>query len=92
MTPRIIAAGLNRRGPGARRLPNDRFRAPECILTWARMRSVAQPKPPNRDEWPRFQSMLDCATVFGDWEESSGKSWLEWRGAQLRGTVNQEDW
>ncbi len=23
------------------------FRAPECILTWPRMRRVAQPKPPN---------------------------------------------
>ncbi len=68
MTPRVIAAGLNRRGPGARRLPNDRFRAPECILTWTRMRSVAQPNPPNRDEWPRCRSMLDCATVFGGWE------------------------
>ncbi len=47
MTPRVIAAGLNRRGPGARRLPNGRFRAPECTLTGARMRRVAQPKTQN---------------------------------------------
>ena len=74
MTARVIAAGINRRPPGARALPNDRYRAPECILTWARMCCVAQLKPPNRDEWPRFRSMLDCATVFGGWEELSGKS------------------
>ncbi len=77
MTPRVIAAGLNRRGPGAPRLPNGRPRAPECTLTWARMRRVAQPKPPNRDEWPAFRSMLDCATVFGAWDGSSGKSRLK---------------
>ncbi len=65
MTPRVIAAGLNRRGPGARPLPNDRYRAPECILTGARMRRVTQPKPPNRDERQRFRSMLDCAIAFG---------------------------
>ncbi len=47
MTPSVIVAGLNRHGPGARPLPNDRYRAPECILTWPRMRRVAQPKPPN---------------------------------------------
>ncbi len=46
MTPRAIAAGLNQRGPGARRLPNDRFHAPGCTLTtWARMRHVASPSP-----------------------------------------------
>ena len=56
-----------------RRSPNDRFRAPECILTWARMRRVAQPKPLNCNERPRFRSMLDCATVLDGWEESSGK-------------------
>ena len=33
-----------------------------------------QPKPPNRNERPCFRSILDCATVFGGWEELSGKS------------------
>ncbi len=77
MTPRVIAEASNRRGPGARPLPNDHYRAPECILTWARIRRVTQPKPPNRNERPRFRSMLDCATNFGGWEESSGKSRLK---------------
>ncbi len=54
MTPSVIAAGLNRRGPGARPMPNDCFRAPEGILTWARMRRVAQPKPSNREELNGF--------------------------------------
>ncbi len=89
MTPSVIAAGLNRRGPVARPLPNNRYRAPECILRWARMRRVTQPKPPNRDEWPRFRSMLDFATVFGGWEESSGKSRLIW-GSDL-GKADQID-
>ena len=74
MTPRVIAAGMNLRGPGARHLPNGHLLAPECTLTLARMHRVAHPKPPDRDEWPRFRSMLDCATVFDGWEESSGKS------------------
>jgi len=29
---------------------------------------------PNRDEWTRFRSMLDHATVFGGRQESSGNS------------------
>ena len=40
-------------------------------LTWsyrAHRCRLHQPKPPNRDEWPRYRSMLDCATVFGAWE------------------------
>ncbi len=57
-----------------RPLPNDRNHTPECILTRARMRCVAHPKPQNRNERSRFRSMLDCAIVFGSWEESSGKS------------------
>ncbi len=73
MTPRVIAAGLNRRGPGARPLPNDHYRAPECILKW--LGCAAWPNP-NRTERPRFRSILDCATVFGGWENPSGKSRL----------------
>ena len=74
MTSNVIAAGLNRRAPGARRLPNGHLLTPTCTLTWARIHRVAHPRPPNRDQWPRFRSMLDRATVFGGWEESSGKS------------------
>ena len=32
------------------------------------------PKSPIRDDSPRFRSMLVCATAFGGWEESFGKS------------------
>ncbi len=65
---------LSRRAPGSRHLPNGRLLVPDCTLTWSRMHRPAHPKPPDRNEWPRFRSMLDCATVFGGWEESSGKS------------------
>ncbi len=61
MTRRVIATGLHRRGPGARPLPNDRYRAPECTLTRVRMRRVAQPKPPNRDECYDFDR---CSIVL----------------------------
>ena len=74
-TPRVIAVvGLNRRAPGPRHLPNGRLLAPDCALTWSRIHRAAHPKPPNRDNRPRFRPMLDCATVLGGWEESSGKS------------------
>ncbi len=71
MTPRVIAAGLNQRGPGARPSPNDRYRTPECILTGARTRRVAQPKPPNRDEWLGFHR---CSIVLS--HSVAGKSHL----------------
>jgi len=29
---------------------------------------------PNQDQGPRFRSVLDRATVFGRWKETSGKS------------------
>ncbi len=75
MTLSVIAVvGLNRRAPEARRLPNDRLLAPECRLTRARTHRVGHGKPLNCHDWPRFPSMLDRATVFGGWEESSGKS------------------
>ena len=38
--------------------------------------SAADLQTSNRDEWPCFRSMLDCATVFGGRDESSGKSRL----------------
>ncbi len=37
------------------------------------MRRLAQPNPLNLGKWPCFQSTLNSATVFGGWEESSGK-------------------
>ena len=78
MTRHVIAAvGLNRRALGSRHLPNGRLLAPDCTLTGSRMHRVAHPKPPNRDKRPRFRPMLDCATVFGGWEESSGKSQIK---------------
>ena len=45
---------------------------------------MAQPKPQNRDEWPRFPTMLDCVTVFGACEESSGTSQVKQRVATLK--------
>ena len=74
MTSNVSAAGLNRRAPGARHLPNGRLLAPDFALTWSRMHRVAHPRPPNRDQWPRFRSMLDRATVFVGWWEPYGKS------------------
>ena len=74
MTPRVIASvGLNRRAPASRHLPSRRLLAPDCASTGFGTHRVAHPKPPNRDEWPRFRPMLDFATAFGGWEESSGK-------------------
>ena len=37
-------------------------------------RQVAHPMPPNWDKRPRFRPALDCATVLGGWDVSSGKS------------------
>jgi hypothetical protein len=56
MTPRVIAAGLNRRGPGARRLPNDRFRAPECTLT--------SPPNPSRQTGMIGHAFVRCSIVL----------------------------
>ncbi len=61
----IAAAGLMRRVPGSRHLPNERLQIPDCTLTWSRMHRAAHPKPPDRDEWPRFQSILDNAIIGG---------------------------
>ncbi len=49
MTPCVIAeAGLNRRVPGSRCLPNDRFLASDCVSARSRMHRAAHPKTPNR--------------------------------------------
>ena len=66
MTPCIIAAiGWNRRAPDSRRLPNDRFLAPNAPGTRARIRRVAHLKTPNRVVGSRFRSKQMRATVFG---------------------------
>ncbi len=75
MTPRVIAAiGLNRRPLDSRQLPSDRPLTRECALAGSRKHRVPHPRWPIRVGWSRFRSMLDCATVFGAWEDSSGKS------------------
>ncbi len=77
MTPYLInAVGFNRRAPDPPQLPNGRLLTPDRTMTWSRMHRAAHPKPPDRVEWPRFRSILDCAIVFGAWEEPSGKSRL----------------
>ena len=77
MTRRVIAAiGLNRRAPASRHLPNDRFLAPKCVSERSRTHRAPYPKTPNRVPGSRFRAKHKCATVFGGWEESSGKSQL----------------
>ena len=83
----IEAAGPERRGAGlgcprggrwgigsgrVAHSPSLQPRRPETMF--ARTHRVGQPKRLNGHEWPRFPSILDRATVFGGWEESSGKS------------------
>ncbi len=75
VTRRVIAAiGLNRRVPGSRHLPNERLQIPDCTLAGSPTHRAPCLKAPIRIVGSRFRSMLDCATDFGGWEESSGKS------------------
>lgn len=75
MTRRVIAAiGWNRRAPGSRHLPNGRLLAPDCVSARSRTHRAPYPKTPNRVAGLRFRPKHKCATVFGGWEESSGKS------------------
>jgi hypothetical protein len=74
----IAALGFNRRAPGSRHMANGRLLAPDCTLTGSQMHPVPHPKPPNREKRLRFRSILDCVSVLGGWEKSSGKSQLNW--------------
>jgi hypothetical protein len=75
MTPRIIAAaGLNRRALGFRHLPNERLQIPDCTLAGSPTHRAPYLKSPIRIVGSRFGSIRNCATVFGAWEEPSGKS------------------
>ena len=70
----------------AQPLPNGPLSRTQKHPTWVRMRRVAQPKPPDREEWPRFRSLLDRATVFSGWEDSSGNL-----GSVESGTMAREE-
>ena len=49
MTPRVIAAaGLNRRVPGYRHLPNERLQVPDCTLAGSPTHRASYPKSPFR--------------------------------------------
>ena len=77
MTPRVVAAvGLNWRALDYLHLPDGRLLAPDCALAGSRARRLAQRRPSICSTWSRFRSMPNYATVFGAWEESSGKSRL----------------
>ena len=65
MTRRPVAAiGLSRRAPGSRRLPNDRFLAPDCVSARSRTHRAPDPKTPTGLPKKRFRSMVNCASVF----------------------------
>jgi hypothetical protein len=77
MTPCVIAAaGLNRRVPGSRHLPNERLQIPDCTLAGSPTHRASYLKSPIWIVGSRFRSIRSCATVFGAWEEPSGKSRL----------------
>ncbi|MCZ6717557.1 MAG: hypothetical protein O6944_00120, partial [Gammaproteobacteria bacterium] len=74
---------LNRWALGSSHLPNDGLYAPDCAVAGSQAHRVPHPKPPIRVDWSRFRSKHKCATVFGGWEESSGKSQIKTVGAQV---------
>ncbi len=84
MTPCVIAAaGLNRRVPGARHLPNARLQIPDCTLAGSPTHRAPYLKAPIWIVGSRFRSICKCATVFGAWEEPSGKSQLKGERARV---------
>ncbi len=78
VTRRFIAAvGLNRRVPDSRRWRTAVFSHPDCVSARSRTHRASYPETPNRVAGSRFRSKHRCATVFGGWEESSGKSRID---------------
>ena len=74
MTRRVIAAlGLNWRTSDSRCLPTDHLLAPDCASARSRTHWSPHPKTPNRVVGLRLESIHNHATVFGSWEELSGK-------------------
>ncbi len=77
MTPCVIAAaGLNRRVPGSRHLPNERLQIPDCTLAGSPTHRAPYLKSPIWIVGSRFRSIRNRATVFGAWEKPTGKSRL----------------
>ncbi len=58
------------------RLPHSRHRKAWIDLGEVSDAPAPYPKTPNRVAGSRFRAKHRCATVFGSWEESSGKSQL----------------
>ena len=78
VTRRVIAAiGLNRRVPGPRHLPNERFQIPDCTLAGSPTHRAPYLKAPIWIVGSRFRSIRNGATIFGAWEVPSGKSQLK---------------
>ena len=66
MTPCVIAAaGLNRRVPSSRHLPNERLQIPDCTLAGSPTHRVPYLKAPIGIVGSRFRSIRNCATIFG---------------------------
>ncbi len=84
MTPCVIAAvGLNRRVLGSRHLPNARLQIPDCTLAGSPTHRAPYLKAPIWIVGSRFRSIRNSATVFGAWEEPSGKSQLKRERARV---------
>ena len=75
ITPCVIAAaGLNRRVPGSRHLPNELHQIPDCTLAGSPTHRAPYLKSSIWVVGSHFRSIRNFATVFGAWEEPSGKS------------------
>ncbi len=90
MTPCVIAAaGLNRRVPGSRHLPNERLRIPDCTLAGSPTHRAPYLKAPIWIVGSRFLSEHTCATVFVGWVESIGKSRINRHRAISAGVIGR---
>ena len=68
----LFLRGYDTQAPGSRHLPSRRLPAPNGPLAGSRARRLAQRRPSICATRPRFRPMLNCATVAGAWEQSSG--------------------
>ncbi len=85
MTPCVIAAaGLNRRVPGSRHLPNERLQIPDCTLAGSPTHRAPYLKTPIWIVDSRMRQKRNCASVFGAWMEPPGKSRLSGDVDKLR--------
>ncbi len=93
MTPCVIAAaGLNQRVPGSRHLPNERLQIPDCTLAGSPTHRAPYLKAPIWIVGSRCRSIRKCATVFGAWEEPSGKSWSKRPASRITLALFSKAW